>query len=241
MADLTFLIKETTIGKTDAAIETDGATKPRRSYLGMSEIGDTCARRLWLKAHTDFQEPFSGRLLRLFETGHIIERRVIRDLRRAGFIVGGRQKVFKDFKGKFKGHCDGIVGGLVESGQPHILEIKSANEKGFKAFKEKGIESAPKYAGQVQLYMGYAKLKRALFIVECKNTSERVQERIKFDAKVFELLREKARLIIEAKTPPTGISSRPDWWECKMCPLNNDTWCRKDWEVKSVETGRAPF
>lgn len=238
MADLSFLQETTTLAVVDRQIESR-RVKPRR-YLGMSELGHNCSRYLWLKVHKAPPEKFTARMLRLFDMGHLIEKRVIRDLKKAGFHVSGTQAKFKDLNGELKGHCDGIIEGLPESKKPHILEIKSANGKNFKEFVKEGIAGhslGSKYLSQVQLYMHYAKLDRALFIVECKETSARHQERIRYDKTEALKLVEKAKAIIEAKTPPRGISDRPDWFACKFCYLNNEEWCRREWRIE----GGTPF
>ena len=234
MADLSFMVDDSTVGYVDEYVAVEAAKKPPRRYLGMSEIGGECTRALWLKCHTDFKETFSGSQYRLFDTGHLIERRVVRNLRAAGLEVTQRQKSFSVFRGRLRGHWDGLITGLRESTRPHVLEIKSASEKNFKILKDAGIESSPRYLAQVQMYMGCSGLDRALFIVENKNTSERIQERIRFDRDRFDMLREKARLIIEAQTPPSGINDNPAWWQCKICPLNNEQWCRKEWKSKDT-------
>lgn len=230
MADLTFMYETSTLGIVDKAIETAGAKKKPRRYLGMSSIGDECSRRLWLQYHTDFTPSFSGRVLRLFETGHLIERRIVRDLKKAGFKVSGRQLKFKDFGGKFRGHCDGIVEGLYESSKPHILEIKSASDKWYKDFLKNGMLTNEKYSAQINLYMHYAGLDRGIFILENKDNSERYQERVKLDRGLVEQLRSKAAAIIRSKRPPGGISDRPDFWLCRLCPMNTNEWCRKSWK-----------
>ena len=238
MADLTFLYEEDTIATVDKAVALKAQSEPPRGYLGMSEIGDECVRRLWIKYHAAPIEEFSGRMHRLFDTGHLIEARVVRDLRLAGLKVNRSAKAnsYSDFDGLFRGHSDGRITGLKESSKTHILEVKSASDKRFNEFKKNGIESDAKYFAQAQLYMGYAKLVRCLFVIENKNTSERIQERVKFDRALFERLREKARLIIESKEPPRGISDRVDWFQCRMCNLNNENYCRKDWS-----DGKVPF
>lgn len=235
MADLSFLTVDSTIGRVDEHIVAEAAKEPPRRYLGVSEIGDECVRRLWLKFHTNFRESFSGRVYRLFESGHIIERRIVRDLRAAGFKVnrGKKANTFEDFGGAFQGHSDGIISRLIESGKSHVLECKSANDKNFKEMKTKGVESNPKYEAQAHLYPGYLGFDRTFFVVENKETSERIQERVKFDKGKFDMLREKARLIIEAKEPPRGISDNPAWWSCKLCPLNDENWCRREWRKES--------
>lgn len=226
--DLSFLEADTTLGRMDTALATK-VEKPR-NYLGMSEIGD-CARKLWLKFHVGAVDVPTPRMMRLFGLGDMIEARVVKELKAAGFKISGRQKPFKDFKGKFKGHCDGIVEGLPESSKPHILEVKSANDKNFELFQKKGVKGQSfKYWAQVQCYMGYAKLERAIIIIESKNTSDRYQERIHFDKDSFESLKAKAGAIIHAKTPPSGVND----WTCEWCPCNTSELCKKNW-------GGSPF
>jgi len=228
MADLEFLKEDSTIGLIDKAIE--NKKRRARRYLGMSSIGEPCLRKLWLSYHTKEQEIFSGRMLRLFNMGQMIENRIVRQLRATGMTVTGRQLAFKDHNGKFRGHCDGILSGMPESSKPHILEIKSASDKYFKLFEKNGVEAtAPKYTAQCQAYMGYAGLDRAVVIVENKNDSSLYMERIKFHHGQFEALREKAKMIIESPAPLKGISSNPAWWSCKFCNYNHEDACRKVW------------
>lgn len=232
-ADIKFLQDESTVALLDKTLEQTHKKRISKS-LHMGQIGDECSRRLWLRFHLGIKETFSGRMLRLFQTGDLIERRIITDLKRAGIKVTGRRRVFSDFNKKFRGRPDGIVEGIKESSKPHVLEIKSMNAKNFKEVLSKGMACMPKYMAQVQCMMGYSNQKRTLVIVENKDTSERYQERVKFDNEEFQRLRAKASAIITAKVPPSGISDRPDYYLCKMCQLNNEEYCRKNY-------GGVPF
>ena len=240
MADLT--IMDTTLHRMDTALVEAEKVKPPRDYLGMSEIGDSCARKLWLNYHTDRTSTASAQGLRIFGMGDLIETRIVRDLRRAGIKVNRSAKgntylqtVYSSKKtsdnvylplGRFMGHSDGRVKGLPESSREHILEAKSCNDKSYKAFVKDGVEGhktyGAKYTAQVQCYMGVSGIHRALFIIENKNTSERYMERVYFNQRIFTQLKAKAKAIIEATTPPSGISDRPDWYECKFCSHNNE-------------------
>ena len=233
MVDLSFTLEETSIAKVDRVVAVEGAKEAPRPYLGMSEVGHDCSRYLWLKVHEGFRDTFEGRLYRIFDTGDIIETRIVRDLRKAGYKVnrGKKANSFSDLDDKFRGHSDGIISGLIESKKKHILEIKSMNDKNFKKFLKEGIEvSHPKYYAQAQLYMGYAEIQRALFVVENKNDSTRRQERIVFSGRIYRDLWEKAFDIIHSQAPPNGISEDPTWWKCRFCQANNSEWCRKRWE-----------
>ena len=236
MADLTFLTADSTLGLMDAKAE---ACHKRRvsTSLHMSQIGEECSRKLWLSLYSGFTQKTDARMIRLFQMGDIIERRVLADLKLAGVKITGRRRVFSDFNNRFRGRPDGIIEGIKESSKVHALEIKSCNDKSFKLFLKHGVKDHPsvgdKYYAQVQMMMHYSGLDRALVIVENKDNSERYQERIKFDKGRFDMLREKARLIIEAKEPPRGISDNPAWWSCKFCPLNDENWCRREWRKES--------
>ena len=54
------------------------------SRLGASGIGEECIRKIWFNWRGFSQKQFEGRMLRLFETGHLQEDRVIQDLIRSG-------------------------------------------------------------------------------------------------------------------------------------------------------------
>ena len=178
--------------------------EPRRGYLGMSAIGEPCGRKLWLDFHGHARRPIEGRLARVFDMGHAVEARVIADLRLAGLEVDGEQLTFSDFDGRFMGHCDGIVHNVTK--KPHILEIKSANDASFANFESKGVKASnPKYYAQLQCYMGYADLARALFVVENKNDQRLYFERVKFDPIFFEALRTKAWNILIGDAPPAKV------------------------------------
>jgi hypothetical protein len=189
------------------------AAEPRRPYLGMSSIGDDCERSLWYGFHGYERKPVTGRVARVFAMGNAVEDRVVADLREAGFVIDGQQLEFVDFEGRFRGHCDGVIHGI--SRRPHILEIKSANEAGFMKFLQNGIASNPKYMAQVQCYMGYSGLQRALFVVENKNNQELFFERVHFDPGAFEALREKAWRILTAATEPPMAESECHWCDYK--------------------------
>lgn len=46
------------------------AAEPPRGYLGWSELGEPCERRLWYGLRQAGREAIPGQLARLFDTGH---------------------------------------------------------------------------------------------------------------------------------------------------------------------------
>ena len=131
-----------------------------RNYLGASIIGDPCARKLFYSFRwVSPPERFDGRMLRLFETGHREEARMIADLRMSGVEVwdvdeNGEQFGFSDHGGHFRGHMDGVLMGVKEAPKtPHLFEAKTHNLKSFKKLLSEGVASKPLHVAQMQIYM----------------------------------------------------------------------------------------
>ena len=159
-------------------------------------------------------------MLRLFESGFREESRIIMNLRQAGIQVwdrgdDGTQINFKMFGGRFAGSLDGMVLGIPEAPKtPHLLEIKTANDKSFKQMLKNGVEhSKHQHYCQMQVYMGAMELKRALYIVVNKNTDEIYTERLEFDNNTYTALVDKAERIVTSDAPLERCES----FECKWC------------------------
>ncbi len=199
----------------------------QRRYLGMSQVGQPCSRRLWYDFRSFTPKPFDGRLGLIFNDGNHYEATVIEHLRLAGYRIdhagSENQLEFSDFNGLFKGHCDGIIHGVTQL--PHILEIKTANKKRFEAFQQFGVrKTSPVYYCQVQCYMGYAELERALFVIYCKDRSEIYTERIPFVRDDLEGLRNRARSIITANEVPGRSFDSETAFECRYCDFRLHCW-----------------
>lgn len=203
----------------------EGAARQRdmpRAYLGMSEIGKPCCRALWYRFRGFSPLPFDGRIIMLFRLGDAVEAQIIDWLEIAGYNVYGLQDGFSDFDGFFKGHCDGIVKGVTS--QDHVLEIKSYNKTRFDKLKRMGVaESDPQYYDQCQCYMGYSGLERALFVAQCKDTSEIHAERLYFMAERFRALKEKAKYIVMSNEAPPQHNTE-DSLECQWCDFRVQCW-----------------
>lgn len=201
-------------------------TSPR-NYLGMSVIGERCPRNLWYTFRGYSASLLTGRAAMIFDMGNRVEEAVLHWLDAAGYRVEDAQKEFSAHAGMFRGHCDGIIHGVTS--RPHILEIKSANDRRFKAFQREGIRSvSPAYYCQAQCYMGYAGLERALFVVMNKNTCDLYAERMHFSRDDFEALHARAYTIITANEPPERL---PDFQD------TNCAWC--DFRTVCTSPGEA--
>ena len=199
-----------------------------RPHLGGSQIGKDCDRAIWYSFRWAWAEPIEGRICRLFETGDLEETRLIKNLRDVGCTVWdrdpdtGRQVHFTAHGGHFGISLDGVIEGLRESAQPHVLEFKTMNDKNFKACSARGVElTQPVYWVQVQVGMHLSGLKRALFMAVNKNTDEIYGERIKYDEAVALKAMARAEAIIFSDTPPGKIGPDESFWGCKFCSFVN--------------------
>lgn len=208
--------------------EKRGASEPARTYLGASVIGRECKRALWYSFRWASKELFDGRLYRLFQTGHMAEARFVADLRSIGATVHecdpatGKQFSFSDLGGHMKGSMDGCAKGLPGAGgQWVVLEFKTHSAKSFADLKKKGVQAAkPEHFVQLQTYMGWSGMKRAVYLAVNKDTDELYSERLPFDEVAFQKAIAKGESIIFATEPPPKISDDPKFYLCNWCAHN---------------------
>jgi hypothetical protein len=199
-----------------------------RTYLGASELGESCMRRLWYSFRLVKKQTFKGRILRLFDTGKREEVRVLEELKKIGVTIydidpnTGNQFGYFACNGHLGGHLDAVGVGFKESDKPHVVEIKTHNLKSFNDLEKHGAEkSKPRHYVQVQLYMGMADIDRAAYLAVCKDNDELYFERVCFDKQFYNQQLAKASRIINAKTPLEKISEDPSFYTCKMCDCSD--------------------
>lgn len=196
-----------------------------RAYLGASIIGRDCKRALWYSFRWASKERFDGRILRLFETGHLAEPRFVSDLRSTGATVydsnpaTGKQFAFSDLGGHMRGNMDACAHNVVGAGKHWLAcEFKTHSAKSFASLKKDGVKkSKPEHWVQLNTYMGWSGMTRGLYLAVCKDTDELYSERLAFDPTVFEQTIAKANSIIFAAEPPAKISEDPKYYICNMC------------------------
>jgi hypothetical protein len=194
--------------------------------LGSSFIGEECTRRIWLDWRGFARGKFSGRMLRLFGTGHWQEERIVKDLRDAGFSVwdkreDGSQYEFTDETGHFITKMDGVMKGVpARESQAHALEIKTHNDKSFKELIKKGVrESKPLHYAQVQITMALSKLRRTIYVALNKNDEQFEVIRVKEDKVEQRKLSDKITTLVNARLRPAGISDDGGSFGCKFCDM----------------------
>lgn len=208
--------------------EKRNASEQARTYLGGSVIGRECKRALWYSFHWASQESFDGRLLRLFQTGHLSEPRFIQDLRAVGATVydvdpaSGKQFSFSALGGHMRGSMDGCAKNVPGAGkQWMVLEFKTHNAKSFALLKKDGVQKAkPEHWIQMNTYMGWSGMDRALYLAVNKDTDDLHSERLAFDLVLFEQTIAKAESIIFAQTPPPKLRDDPKYFLCNWCSHN---------------------
>jgi len=207
--------------------------KPLRlGRLGSSQIGKPCDRALWYSFRKLFAVKFEGRILRLFQTGHLEEPRMVEELRGIGCRVEeidertGNQFEFSALGGHFVCYPDGAALGLSAAPKTwHILEFKTINTKGFKKLvKDEVRKSKPEHYAQMMVGMGMAPMTRAFYLVKNKDTDELYDERIKFVKADFDRIMARAKTIISATNPLERCATRPDDFRCKFCDAYKLCW-----------------
>jgi len=224
-------IESRTVTAIYANLKRVGDAEPPRTYLGASIIGEKCDRALWYVFNDCMREDFPGRLYRLFETGHLQEARMVKELRDTGVTVhdlndDGEQFGFVDISGHFRGHLDGCGLGVLEAPKTwHLLEFKTHNKKYYAALKKRGVKvEHPKHYAQCQIYMHKTGMKRTLYMAVNKDTDELYTERFNYDRKYAVNMTERARRIITARQPPERCADKPGTFACKFCSAADLCW-----------------
>lgn len=198
---------------------------PFRKHLGASVIGGECARAIWYGFHWSTKPHFKGRLLRLFNRGHLEEARFIALLLMIGCDVyqqdeKGNQFRISDCGGHFGGSGDGVAIGVpdIPAGHACLLEFKTHNDKSFKKLKADGVRSAKfEHFVQMQTYMRKMGIAYALYMAVNKNDDEIHAEIITIQTDVGDQFIDRARQIIFMKDAPKRLSDSPGWFACSWC------------------------
>ncbi|MBG1252178.1 hypothetical protein [Burkholderia pseudomallei] len=223
----------------DAAMQHTRAQQAPRQYLGASRLGVACERALqyeFVQAPVDPGRDTPGRVLRIFERGHVIEDCMVAWLREAGFDLRTRDRHGEQFgfsvaDGRLQGHVDGvIVGGPEGFAYPALWENKCMGVKSWREIDKSGLAvSKPVYAAQVAVYQSYLKLHEqpAVFTAVNADTMDIYAELVPFDAGLAQRMSDRAVKIIAATEAgellPRSFTD-PSHFECKFCPWAERCW-----------------
>lgn len=219
----------------------------RRTHLGLSTIGDPCSRKIFFQFRWTLKVKHAGRILRLFNRGHMEEGRFIAALLTAGMKVyqqdaQGNQFRISGFGGHVGSATDGVVVGCPDLQDPNVAiltEMKTHGEKSFLKLKKEGLqESKFMHYVQQQVYMGKTDLRASLYLAVNKNTDEIYAELVPYDEVVASHFLDRADQIAGADEAPVGLSSKgASWFECKMCDFSGVCY-RGEMPVVSCRTCR---
>jgi CRISPR/Cas system-associated exonuclease Cas4 (RecB family) len=196
--------------------------------LGASMIGDDCNRKLWYIFRWSDQEPFTGSVLRLFETGHLEEPRMINDLNNVGIETydidpdtRGQISVTDD-TGHFGGNLDAVARNFDSNNKWHVVEMKTHNDKSFNLLVKKGVkESKPLHYAQMTIYAYLIGFKDMYYLAKNKNNDKLYGERLNLNEKYALELLDKAKSIIFEETIPDRLNNNPKSMACKWCNFIN--------------------
>ena len=196
-----------------------------RAHMGASIIGQECGRAIWYGFRWYTKPKFPGRILRLFNRGHLEEARFISLLLMIGVQVYQQDEAGKQFRishsgGHFGGSGDGVAIGLpdLHPNTPALLEFKTHGEKSFKEVTAKGVRDAKfEHYVQMNVYMGKMGLAVGLYGAVNKNTDELHMELLTLDSMVADQFLARGDNIIFSDAPPSRINKSPGFWKCRFC------------------------
>lgn len=239
-------LSETVTELIDSALTEKNKKETPRNYLGASRLGVGCDRALqyeFLHVQVDPGREFPGRILRIFEAGHVFEDLMIGWLRDAGFTLltekeDGGQFGFSAAGGRLKGHIDGvIVDGppSVNLSYPALWEAKSLSNKSWKDTKKRQVTlSKPVYAAQMAIYQAYMEPQiptisqnAAVFTAINKDTAELYFEAVPFNGELAQRSSDRGVRVIQSCDSHEllpRISKDPTYFECKFCSWQDRCW-----------------
>ena len=198
---------------------------PFRGHLGASVLGNECDRAIWYGFRWSTITKFPGRILRLFNRGHLEEGRLIAALLTIGAQIYQQDAQGKQFRISFAdghggGSGDGVVTGIPDLpvGVYALLEFKTHNDKSFADLKKQGVKLS-KYTHyvQMQLYMEKMGLQWALYVAVNKNTDEIYAELVSLHALTAQTYITRAEILVQQQTPPAKLNESPGFYKCKFC------------------------
>ena len=138
MAKLPEITIDPTLLAMDKQIEAEQRLEAPRNYLGASEIGHPCSRKLFYSYRNAERRIITASGIKAIQDGYDQEEKTIKRLRAIKGVElfnddgEGNQIGFEMLLGHFRGHVDGVIINLLQSPKtPHVFEHKAVNETKF--------------------------------------------------------------------------------------------------------------
>lgn len=216
-----------TLAAIDRAIEAHKET-PHRMHLGASVIGKPCERQLWYLFRWAGHEKHSPRMLRLFNRGHLEEKRFVAYLRSVGMEIweagesGDNKQAmrYSDHNGHFGGTPDGVGRNSPDlpTGQPAVLEFKTHNAKSFTKLQENGLLGTKfEHFVQMQVSMHKLQIQYGLYCAVNKDDDDLWIEVLQYSPREPLAALDKAKRVIDSEVPLKRIADTPASMACKYC------------------------
>lgn len=212
---------------------------PYRSHLGASGIGKNCARAIWYGFRWFTKPKFDGRILRLFNRGHLEEARFIALLLSIGVQVfqqdaDGKQFRISDAGGHFGGSGDGVGVGIPDlpANMPCLLEFKTHADKSFVKLVKEGVYTSKfEHYVQMQTYLRKMNLTVALYGAVNKNNDDLYLEIVTLDTITADQFIDRGVQLVFMRDAPKRLNESAGWFECKVCEHRPICHLGKDGEV----------
>lgn len=202
-----------------------GADEGHRTHLGASLLGKDCARAIWYSFRWTHKANWEGRMLRLFNRGHLEEARFIAMLLTINVQVwqqdaNGNQYRISWAEGHAGGSGDGFALGIPDlpPKQTAVTEFKTHNDKSFNKLEAEGVRLT-KYEHfiQMQTYMRKFATPSALYLAVNKNDDNLYGEIITLDTELADQFLERGEKLVWADAPPKRINESPGFFKCRFC------------------------
>lgn len=223
-----------------------------RSHLGASMGGEPCLRKLFYSFRWSTMVLHEGRMQRLFQRGHKEEAWFADDLKNIGINVVTEDDQGKQFRltcpdnHHIGGSCDGFGEVKVidlrplNAGDWCVVEMKTHNDKSFKKLVKEGVaNSKPLHYSQMNLYMKWSGLTKALYIAVNKNTEELYVEIVEFDQVEADRAEGNMIHVVNADSAPDKLYNDPSRFECKYCDYSDI--CHKEKFIPEVNCRTCVF
>jgi len=195
-----------------------------------------CPRSVFFKFKNAPREPMDARILRIFERGENIHRSIFNILYR--LRLGVVTEIPIPSQEIISGRADAI---LCIGNENYVLDIKSINSMIFKRMQEPKEDNVY----QVQLYMHFFNIKKAILLYIDKDQQDMKEFFIDYDEAMCKGLLDKFYALkdqVEKNIVPARLADYPRNWQCSYCTfkdvckmVNGDALNWEDFKKKVTE------